>query len=592
MMLLLVLGTIGLVLNVQPVQASGTVYIRADGSIDPPTASIQTNGDIYTLTSDILQSSDMSDCIVIERDNIVFDGSGFTIQGNLNGQYLLIGNGIYLSGRSNVTIQNVNITDFNNGIFLNSSLNIRIRGNNMAENWYCIYLDSSSKISITENNITNEWCIYFSSSSNNIINGNNIGIGPQTYNGHYGISLVSSSSNNSISENNIASNDVGGIFLNSSSDYNSISENNIASNGDFGIRLLYSSEYNGIDGNNITNNQMEGITFDSSSVNNIISGNTIENNTVGLGKNYSSEYNSTSITDIALENSSATALYSTNTVFHNNFINNTDQANASAIWDNGYPSGGNYWSDYAGVDLYSGPYKNITGNDGIGDTPYIIGANNTDHYPLMNSWYHILGDINFDGKVSLVDLVYLANAYGTTPTSDGITGTPHAWNPNADINGDGIVDLADLVILAQHYGQHASAQPSEAGFRMYSLQNTTILISDADILSYNWTSQEMAITPEASERLTEMGDLYSWTGFVIKIDGEEIYRGIFREYTMSAIPTPPKISVLFPSASFPFESVNYGAIRMFFPSFQPPSDQPVNNAKILQYFEKTNKLKY
>ena len=44
------------------------------------------------------------------------------------------------------------------------------------------------------------------------------------------------------------------------------------------------------------------------------------------------------------------------------------------IWDNGYPSGGNYWSDYAGVDA---------DGDGIGDTPYIIDDNNIDHYPLM-----------------------------------------------------------------------------------------------------------------------------------------------------------------------------------------------------------------
>lgn len=135
-------------------------------------------------------------------------------------------------------------------------------------------------------------------------------------------------------------------------------------------------------------------------------------------------------------------------------------------------------------------------------------------------------------------------------------------------------------------------QPSEAGFRICSIENNALLISDADVLSFNWTSQEMVITTEASERLTKIGDLYSFTGFVIKIDGEEIYRCIFREYTMSAIPASPKISILFPSASFPFESVNYGAIRMFFPSFQPPSDQPANNAKILSYFEKINKLEY
>jgi len=56
------------------------------------------------------------------------------------------------------------------------------------------------------------------------------------------------------------------------------------------------------------------------------------------------------------------------------------------VWDDSYPSGGNYWSNYAGTDLYSGPYQNITGSDGIGDTPYIIDANNRDNYPLMQPY--------------------------------------------------------------------------------------------------------------------------------------------------------------------------------------------------------------
>jgi hypothetical protein len=72
----------------------------------------------------------------------------------------------------------------------------------------------------------------------------------------------------------------------------------------------------------------------------------------------------------------------------------------------------------------------------------------------MNPWYHILGDVDFDGKVSLTDLVLLANAYGTTPASGGTPGVWHAWNPNADIDGNGVVGLSDLTILAFYYGQH------------------------------------------------------------------------------------------------------------------------------------------
>jgi len=135
--------------------------------------------------------------------------------------------------------------------------------------------------------------------------------------------------------------------------------------------------------------------------------------------------------------------------------------------------------------------------------------------------------------------------------------------------------------------------PSEAGFKIIYLENNDVLISDADILSYNWTSQEIAITDAASERLMGMGDsLYSFTGFVIRIDGEEVYRGVFRSAFMSAIPGPPRISILFPSMLFPSQTENRNAIRMFYPSFEPPSDQPEENAKLSEYFEEANKLSY
>ncbi|KAA0003832.1 MAG: PKD domain-containing protein, partial [Thermoplasmata archaeon] len=73
-----------------------------------------------------------------------------------------------------------------------------------------------------------------------------------------------------------------------------------------------------------------------------------------------------------------------NTIYHNNFAYNTKNAhdNANNTWDNGYPSGGNYWSDYAGRDEFNGPHQNISGSDGIGDIPYKIGKSK-DRYPLM-----------------------------------------------------------------------------------------------------------------------------------------------------------------------------------------------------------------
>jgi parallel beta-helix repeat protein len=77
-----------------------------------------------------------------------------------------------------------------------------------------------------------------------------------------------------------------------------------------------------------------------------------------------------------------------NTIYDNELINNTYQViNLQSVnaWDVGYPFGGNYWSDYAGVDLKSGPSQDMPGSDGIGDTRYVIDENNTDRYPLMNA---------------------------------------------------------------------------------------------------------------------------------------------------------------------------------------------------------------
>jgi len=89
-----------------------------------------------------------------------------------------------------------------------------------------------------------------------------------------------------------------------------------------------------------------------------------------------------------------------NKFYHNNLMNNTvqvydlawdnpDHIPSSNVWDDGYPSGGNYWSDYTGVDVYSGPYRDETGSDGIGDSYYNIldlleRLYQTDMYPLMN----------------------------------------------------------------------------------------------------------------------------------------------------------------------------------------------------------------
>ncbi|MDH7564422.1 MAG: NosD domain-containing protein [Candidatus Bathyarchaeota archaeon] len=69
-----------------------------------------------------------------------------------------------------------------------------------------------------------------------------------------------------------------------------------------------------------------------------------------------------------------------NTFIHNNFIGEwlLDISENVNFWDNGYPSGGNYWSDYSGSDNNS---------DGIGDIPKTINTLNRDNYPFKGAIY-------------------------------------------------------------------------------------------------------------------------------------------------------------------------------------------------------------
>jgi parallel beta-helix repeat protein len=343
------------------VEWTGTVYIRADGSIDPSDAPIITDENVtYTLTDNITSTADG---IIVERDNIIIDGAGYVIQGISEYRYYLY-RGIDLTERSNVTIKNVTIMMFCYGIYLNFSTYNSISGNDIKNNVDGIKLEYSSNNVIYKNNITESLSkgLYLDQSSNNSIIGNNIKASDLAS------ILLDQSSNNRIAENNIANNYEGIVLVTSFN--NNIIENTIKANNLFGISS-FSSSGNNISGNSITNNRY-GIELMDNSSNNTIWRNNIVKNDQGIVFGASCN----------------------NIIFHNNFIDNALQVYDLAweyppigpsinIWDNGYPGGGNYWNDYTGIDLYSGPYQNLTGNDGIGDTQYTIDANNVDSYPLM-----------------------------------------------------------------------------------------------------------------------------------------------------------------------------------------------------------------
>jgi parallel beta-helix repeat protein len=363
-------------------------------------------------------------------------------------------------------IINNNITDNEYGVSLSASNFTSISGNNLAGNTFGIYSDSSSYSSITGNTITNSssgidaWTSLYNSVIGNTIINSELGISYVYDSSYYNIvgnTIVNSSDGITLFE---ASNDGiirGNTIMNSSCGisnlafcYNvTIIENTLVNNG-WGIRLDYAYSIN-IRGNNITDNE-DGIFLHG------VYASIVENEISGSSHGIylvASDFSSISENNIADNMVGVYFSYSSNnTIYHNNFVNNAEQAyiaDSANVWDNGYPSGGNYWSDYAGLDLCWGSYQNKTGSDGIGDSPYVIDGSNRDNYPLMSPYEYwsnpIPGDINKDMNVNSEDLSQIAVAYGSALSEP-------EWNPNCDIDGNGKVDVLDLFGLGKNYGEN------------------------------------------------------------------------------------------------------------------------------------------
>jgi hypothetical protein len=154
---------------------------------------------------------------------------------------------------------------------------------------------------------------------------------------------------------------------------------------EIGILLKSEAHDNVIMGTNVTANTCIGILLDHAHDNLINASNIVKN-----GKGCCEGYG------IKLVESSG------NRLFHNNFIKNAQHAGVFCepmnTWDDGYPSGGNFWDDNLdAMDLFRGIDQTIAGPDGIaapdgiadaggeegGLAPYCISGIEEDRYPLM-----------------------------------------------------------------------------------------------------------------------------------------------------------------------------------------------------------------
>jgi parallel beta-helix repeat protein len=340
-------------------------YLRSNGAIDPPTLPIQRVGDTYTLVDNIVNYT-----LEIQRSGIVFDGANFTLQGASPMKF----NGLYLSSVDNVVIKNLKINMFDDGILLNNTCYINIT-NVRVDASYGIYLEGADYSTISGNTLSGRGYSIYGSGTDSVISYN--------YFERHGIWLFSSShtnvTNNVFKDQNMVSIQLGQDNQpchDISISYNTILDDN-ASGVPSGIGIFGGSHHN-----TVFKNYVLGIHMDFPSANVMLS-NAYDN--VFFENSFVNGQNGVLLDsyEVSMAAIDAVKLSVNNTFYRNNFINNSQavQTNNNAsvnLWDNG--SVGNYWSDYT----IKCPNATAVNNTAIADTPYWLGVNNTDNYPLLN----------------------------------------------------------------------------------------------------------------------------------------------------------------------------------------------------------------
>jgi parallel beta-helix repeat protein len=318
----------------------------------------------------IIDGLQMGDVVQVVANNVSI--SGFTITNSSTTPPGSNFAGVDIYYCDYVTLQDNNLTGNYNGIYMyDSNYDSFIHNTILTTAYAAVYAFYSVGSNFTDNTVTDS---------------------------SGGIVIREGSHYTTILHNIVSSCSVVGIQI--GSQYDNVTENTVINN-DFGIKIFPLGTLNTFSHNNISLSRYDGLDLYGSN-NNTFAENTFWRNRmtgiyVGVYYSQSSSWNifvGNNITYNGGGASNTQGIYvdnsQNNTFCHNNFIGNTqsqvDSYNSINSWDNGYPSGGNYWSDYSGTDLYFGRHQNETGSDGIGDTSRIIDPENLDTYPLVSPW--------------------------------------------------------------------------------------------------------------------------------------------------------------------------------------------------------------
>ena len=338
------------------------------------------------LSNNSIINNDLGGVFLSDAETTIINGNNVTNNGYV---------GINVNNCWNTTIGENTVANNEDGMrLIHSGLRLgypaavsKLRQNNMTGNKFNLLIWGNTLkdyiLDIDTSNTVNGKPVYY------LINRHNLIIDSSTFPDPGYLGIINST-NVKVKDLRITNNGEGVLFVDT---VNSKIQNVTVSNNWWGIYLLQSS-HREISNNTVTGNtaskNIDGIYLDKSS-NNIISDNMVlGNNRFGIRLEVAS--NNTITNNTISNNKYGVYLWymsNGNAIYHNNFINNTKHARSyksANKWDDGYPSGGNYWSDYTDVDEKSGPDQDLLGSDGLWDHPYEIDADNIDNYPLVEPW--------------------------------------------------------------------------------------------------------------------------------------------------------------------------------------------------------------